>query len=318
MQIDPRLAPVLANLAGDPPDTVEALRAGELATARSIVGRLTAEVPSTVSVRDMTIPAAGTAPDAAPVPVRIYTPAAGGRPRAALLFAHGGGWASGSVEAADGHCGDLAAGADVVVVSVDYRLIPEHPFPAGLDDVWTALSWLHDHAAELGVDPTRLAIGGESAGANLAAAAAIRARDSGGPRIALQLFEVAVLDLTDTMTDSRQEILDSMPDFARSMEATRDRYLAAGADPADPRVSPLLETDVSGLPPTLLLAADVDPVRDDSIAYAARLVAAGVDARVRVFPGIVHGTETFTLLLPSAREWLRECIDALTAISPAR
>jgi acetyl esterase len=312
MQIDPLLAPVLANLPSDPPTSVEALRSGELATARAIAGRLTSEVPSDVSVRDESIPA-GSCSGGDPIPIRIYTPV-GDRARAALLFAHGGGWASGSLEAADGHCGDLAAGADVVVVSVDYRLIPEHPFPAGLDDVWTALNWLHDHAAELGVDPARLAIGGESAGANLAAVAAIRARDEGAPKLELELFEVAVLDLTATMNDSRQEIVDTMPDFARSMEATRDRYLATGADPNDPRVSPLLEKDLSGLPITLLLAADVDPVRDDSVAYAARLVSAGVSARVRVFPGIVHGTETFTLLLPSAREWLQECIDALKAI----
>ncbi|HEY4224646.1 MAG TPA: alpha/beta hydrolase [Pseudolysinimonas sp.] len=307
MQIDPLLVPVLANQPSDPPPTVEELRAAELANARAIAGRLTSEIPASVSVRDESIAAES------PIRVRIYTPA-GDRTRAALLFAHGGGWASGSVEAADGHCGDVAAGADVVVVSVEYRLIPEHPFPAGLDDVWVALNWLHDHAAELGVDPERLAIGGESAGANLAAVAAIRARDEGGPALQLELFEVAVFDLTDSMNESRQEILDTMPDFARSMEATRDRYLAAGADPHDPRVSPLLEKDLSGLPTTLLLAADVDPVRDDSVAYAARLTAAGVPARVRVFPGIVHGTESFTGLLPSAGEWLQECVDALTAI----
>jgi len=258
-------------------------------------------------VRDAAIPGE------TPIPIRIYTPD-GERLRAGLLFAHGGGWASGSIEAADGHCGDMAAGADVVVVSVDYRLIPEHPFPAGLDDVRTALTWLAAHAEELGVDVARLAIGGESAGANLAAAAAIMARDAGGPQLQLQLFEVAVLDLTDTMTESRTEVLEQMPDFAHSLEAVRDAYVAAGADPHDPRVSPLLAPDLSGLPTTLLLAAEVDPIRDDSAAYAARLTAAGVTARSRTFPGIVHGTETFTLLLPSAREWLAECVGALRAI----
>jgi acetyl esterase len=307
MQIDPLLAPVLAQLAGPPPADVSALRAGELATARRIEGTLTSRIPASVRVRDEVIPGEH------PIPIRIYTPE-GDRLRAGMLFAHGGGWASGSIEAADGHCGDMAAGADVVIVSVDYRLIPEHPFPAGLDDVSTALDWLAVHADELGVDAARLAIGGESAGANLAAAAAIGARDAGGPKLALQLFEVAVLDLTDTMTDSRREVLQQMPDFAHSLEAVRDAYVAAGADPHDPRVSPLLAPDLSGLPSTLLLAAEVDPVRDDSAAYAARLRAAGVEARSRTFAGIVHGTETFTLLLPSAREWLTECVDALRAI----
>jgi len=307
MQIDPLLAPVLAQLAGPPPVDVAALRAGELATARRIEGTLTSRVPDSVRVRDAVIPAEP------PIPIRIYTPD-GERLRAGLLFAHGGGWASGSIEAADGHCGDMAAGADVVVVSVDYRLIPEHPFPAGLDDVRSTLTWLAAHAEELGVDAARLAIGGESAGANLAAAAAIMARDAGGPQLQLQLFEVAVLDLTDTMTESRTEVLEQMPDFAHSLEAVRDAYVASGADPHDPRVSPLLAPDLSGLPTTLLLAAEVDPIRDDSAAYAARLTAAGVTARSRTFPGIVHGTETFTLLLPSAREWLAECVGALRAI----
>ena len=308
MQIDPLLGPVLAQLnSGPPPASVAELRAGELATARRIEGTLTSAVPASVRVRDAVIPGER------PIPIRIYTPE-GDHVRAGFLFAHGGGWASGSPEAADGHCGDMAAGADVVIVSVDYRLIPEHPFPAGLDDVSAALTWLAAHADELGVDAARLAIGGESAGANLAAVAAIQARDAGGPELRLQLLEVAVLDLTDTMTESRREVLEQLPDFAHSLEAVRDGYVAAGADPRDPRVSPLLTNDLSGLPPTLLLAAEVDPVRDDSAAYAKRLTDAGVTARSRTFAGIVHGTETFTLLLPSAREWLQECVDALRAV----
>ena len=308
MQIDPLLAPVLGDLAaGAPPTDIAAFRAGELATARQIEGTLTSRVPASVRVRDDVIPGEPS------IPIRIYTPE-GDHRRAGLLFAHGGGWASGSIEAADGHCGDMAAGADVVIVSVDYRLIPEHPFPAGLDDVSRALTWFAEHAAELGVDAARLAIGGESAGANLAAVAAIQARDAGGPELKLQLFEVAALDLTDAMTESRSEVLAMLPDFAHSLEAVRDAYVASGADPHDPRVSPLLTTDLSRLPTTLLLAADVDPVRDDSVAYAKRLSEAGVAARCRVFPGIVHGTETFTGLLPSAREWLTECVDALRAV----
>ena len=307
MQIDPLLLPVLSQPAGEPPANIVEFRAGELATARRIEGTLTSAVPASVRVRDAVIPGER------PIPIRIYTPE-GDRVRAGMIFAHGGGWASGSLEAADGHCGDMAAGADVVIVSVDYRLIPENPFPAGLDDVSAALTWLAAHADELGVDAARLAIGGESAGANLAAVAAIRARDAGGPELRLQLFEVAVLDLTDTMTESRREVLEQMPDFAHSLEAVRNAYVAAGADPHDPRVSPLLSKDLSRLPTTLLLAAEVDPVRDDSAAYAARLTAAGVTARSRTFAGIVHGTETFTLLLPSAREWLRECVEALRTI----
>jgi acetyl esterase len=313
MEIDAALIPVMAGLDLSPTDIATERARGE-AGARALVGTLTEPVPDSVSVRDIRIPGE------VEIPARVYTPTAttDGNPagaRGGMVFAHGGGWTTGSPNTAHEHVGAMAAGADVVIVSIDYRLVPEHPFPAGLDDTVTAIRWVAANAAELGIDPQRLAIGGESAGGNLVAAAAIQLRDAGGPPIALQLLEVPVLDLGRPDTDSRREIVERFPIFGAADVLIAERYPGPGADSADPRISPLRASDLAGLPPALLLAADVDPVRDDSVLYAARLADAGVPARVRVFPGIVHGTAGFTLLLPSAREWLDECVTALRTMS---
>ena len=306
MHVDPLLLPVLEGYSLDASDLDGARREG-LATALRIVGTLTTPVPEGVAIEDILIPGS---PD---VPARTYVPR-GQRLRAALLFVHGGGWTTGSIAEANEHCGGLAAEADVVVLSVGYRLAPEHPFPAGLDDVYAALVWLSGNAASLGVDPSRIAVGGASAGGNLAAAVALLARDAGGPAIAFQLLEVPALDLTGEASPSWAETRAYLPDFADGMRRTLEPYLSSGADPQDPYVSPLVAPDLAGLPPALLLAADVDPLRDDVKRYAERLVAAGVPAEYRVFDGIVHGTEDFTALLPSAREWQAACVAALRAL----
>ena len=313
MEIDAALIPVMAGLDLSPTDIATERARGE-AGARALVGILTEPVPDSVSVRDIRIPGE------VEIPARVYTPTATTEGnatglRGGMVFAHGGGWTTGSPNTAHEHVGAMAAGADVVIVSIDYRLVPEHPFPAGLDDTITAIRWVAANAAELGIDPQRLAIGGESAGGNLVAAAAIQLRDAGGPPIALELLEVPVLDLGRPDTDSRREIAERFPIFAAADVLIAERYPGPDADSADPRISPLKASDLTGLPPALLLAADVDPVRDDSVLYATRLSDAGVPARVRVFPGIVHGTAGFTLLLPSAREWLDECVTALRTMS---
>jgi acetyl esterase len=313
MEIDPALIPVMAGLDLSPTDIATERARGE-AGARALVGLLTEPVPDSVIVRDIRIPGE------VDIPARVYTPTAttGGNAtglRGGMVFAHGGGWTTGSPGTAHEHVGAMAASAGVVIVSIDYRLMPEHPFPAGLDDTVSAIRWVAANAVELGIDPERLAIGGESAGGNLVAAAAIQLRDAGGPTIALQLLEVPVLDLGRPDTDSRREIVERFPAFGAADVLIAERYPGPDADAADPRISPLRASDLSGLPPALLLAADVDPVRDDSVLYAARLVDAGVPTRVRVFPGIVHGTAGFTLLLPGAREWLSECVIALRTMS---
>lgn len=309
MRMDPRLVPVLARFADagteSPADPV-AERAAELADVGTLVGTLTRPVPSTVTWSDTVTD------DDVAVPIRIYTPSRPG-PRAALVYAHGGAWRTGSPATTHEHAGTLAADADVVVVSVDYRLIPEHPFPAGLDDVWHALLWTAAHADQLGIDPHRIAVGGSSAGGNLAAAVCLRARDEGGPPIALQLLEAAVLDLRRD-TPSWDEARRDLPPLAAILDDGLSRYVASGAEPADPNCSPLAAVDLHDLPPAVLLAGEADPLRDDSVRYADRLGAAGVRAALQLFPGIVHGTENFVELMPIAQDWHRTCVAALRAL----
>lgn len=309
MNIDPLLESFLAGYSFDPPASIAEERAQEVAFNRSLVGTLVNPVPTSVRIHDETI---GGPDESSPVGVRIYTPE-GDRTRAALVFAHGGGWVTGSIETAHEHCGTLAHDADTVVISVEYRLAPEHPYPAGVDDFSYAVGWVHTNAERLGIDPDRIAVGGESAGGNLAAVAALRARDQNGPHIALQLLEVPVLDLT-LSSPSYQDVEAQFPFLAEAATRTMSRYATGAVDPHDPYVSPLFVQDLSNLPPAVLLACEVDPVRDDSARYADRLTAAGVPARAQTFPGLIHGTENLTAALPAAAEWHTVCVEALRSL----
>jgi acetyl esterase len=311
MRMDPRLVPVLERFAEDtgapPPDPVTE-RAEELKEAEGLVGVLTRPVPASVGWVDTVTDGA------AAVPVRIYTPVGPGV-RTGLIYAHGGAWRTGSPATTHEHAGNLAADADAIVVSVDYRLIPEHPYPAGIDDVWEVLRWVAANAAKLGIDPARLAIGGSSAGGNLAAAVALRARDQSGPAIALQILEAAVLDL-HRVSPSWDEARRDLPPLAAMLDRGLSLYLETGADADDPYCAPLMAASFEKLPPAVLLVGEADPLRHDSVRYAEALGAAGVRADLHVFPGIVHGTENFVELMPTAMEWHRTCVAALTALAP--
>jgi acetyl esterase len=203
----------------------------------------------------------------------------------------------------------LANASGAAVVSVDYRLAPEHPFPAPLDDAETALRWLQREAAGLGVDPDRIAIAGDSAGGNLAAVVARRNRDAGGPPLRFQLLVYPVLDgALDTA---------SYRDFATGYRLTAEemaecwRGYAGDADRSDPDLSPLRATDLSGLPPALVITAAADPLRDEGEAYAAALRAAGVDAELRRIPGTVHGFWRWLAVAEVSRRTVREAGAAL-------
>jgi acetyl esterase len=220
------------------------------------------------------------------VPVRIYRPGDdGGLP--VLVWLHGGGWTLGSVESHDPITRVLANGAGCVVVSVDYRLAPEHPFPAPLDDCWAALQWVSEHAAEIGGDAARLAIGGDSAGANLAAVCALLARDAGAPAVALQVLVYPVIDHGFT-TESYRENGSGFVLEERQMRWFYDCYTRGGADPADWRISPLQAESLAGVAPALVVTAEFDPLRDEGEAYADALRAAGVPASTRRFDGMIH------------------------------
>jgi len=228
--------------------------------------------------------------DAGAVPVRIYRPSS--VPDATALpvfvFYHGGGWVIGDLETHDVQCRQVTAEAGISVVAIDYRLAPEHKFPAAVDDAWAATRWVVANAAKLGVDPSRLAVGGDSAGGNLAAVVALMARDHGAPVIKLQ---VLVYPVTDVAAESR-----SYSDFADGYMLTRDsmrwfvaHYLKTGDDASDWRVSPLRAASHRGVAPALVVTAGFDPLRDEGAAYAERLREAGVTVDYVCYGGMVHG-----------------------------
>ncbi len=237
------------------------------------------------------------------VPIRLYRPRTAGedeRPPAMLVYLHGGGWVFGSIETDDPMCRALANASGAIVASVEYRLAPEHPFPAGLDDCMAALRWLHGEAADLGSDPARMAVAGESSGANLAAAACLRARDGGGPPIRLQVLLYPVLDPSMSSTSYGAFVDD--PFLSRDeMTWYWEHYLGSSPDAAsNPLAAPARAGDLSGLPPALIVTAENDVLRDEAEAYGQRLSASGVPATVMRVDGMVHGFASMGRYLDAA------------------
>jgi acetyl esterase len=243
------------------------------------------DVDEVRSVVDRTVPGLG--PTDPEVAVRIYHPATTDDPVGILVYLHGGGWVLGSLDTHDNVARTLANAAEVVVVSVDYRLAPEHPHPAPLDDTMAVLRWVHDHAAELGA-PDVVALGGDSAGGNLAAAATLRARDEDGPPIAFQLLVYPVTDSAMDTVSYREFGTDHFL-TAAGMAWYWNAYRADPAGRAEPLCSPLRATDVTGLPPALVITASCDPLRDEGEAYAARLQTAGVATTAHRQDDTFHG-----------------------------
>jgi acetyl esterase len=221
------------------------------------------------------------------MPVRVYTPAAPG-PQPGLVYLHGGGWVLGAPEVYDAVCAPLARDVPCVVVSVDYRLAPEHRFPAAAEDCYAAVRHVAEHAAAFGIDAACLAVGGDSAGGNLSAVVSQMARERGRPRLAYQLL---VYPVTDAAMDTP-----SYRDNAEGYFLTRDlmawfwnHYAPDDAARRNPQASPLRATDFRGLPPALVITAEFDPLRDEGEAYAARLREAGVPVTLTRYDGMIHG-----------------------------
>ena len=256
--------------------------------------------------RDVAIPGSG-----GPIPARLYRSAKNGT-LPVLVFLHGGGWVVGNIDSHEAMCRHLANRAECAVLSVDYRMGPEHKFPAAVEDCFAATAWTADNAAALGVDPGRLAVGGDSAGGNLAAAVSLLARDKGAPRISCQIL---IYPATDAAMRH-----DSVARYAEGYVLTRatmrwfyEQYLRTPDDAADWRVSPLLAPDLSRLPPAYVLTAGYDPLCDEGDAYAARLAAAGVPVTHRRFPGQVHGFVTNGRVIRAAETALDEVAAAVKA-----
>src|SRR5579871_658579 len=262
-------------------------------------------VKEVARVEDRHIP--GPAGDVA---VRVYTPAGGAAPRPALVYYHGGGWVIGGIASHDGVCRALANAVPALVVSVDYRLAPEHPFPAAAEDAHAAARWVAEHAAEIGADPRRVAVGGDSSGGNLAAATALMARDRGGPGLAFQLL---VYPMTDTAMDtaSYRENADGYFLTRADMIWFFDHYLPRAADRTHPYAAPLRASDLRGLPPAAVVTAEFDPLRDEGEAYAAKLRAAGVPAKHTRYAGMIHGFFGLGAMFEQANAALADAAAAL-------
>lgn len=233
------------------------------------------------AVEDRLIP--GPAED---IPIRIYTPQGSG-PFPVLVFFHTGGWQVGNLDSQDPLCRRLTNVVGCIVVSVDYRLAPEHPFPAGLQDSFAATQWVASHAPEFQGDPSRIAVVGDSAGANFAAVIALMARDQGGPKLAFQLMMFPSTDFR-LNTPSMEEYAEGYSVTRPMMVWIRNNYLPNPEDWTNPLASPFLASDLSGLPPALIITAEYDPLRDEGEAYGKRLKEAGVSVKVSRYEGMIH------------------------------
>lgn len=248
-----------------------------------------------------------------PIPLRVFTPVppASPEPGPGIIFFHGGGFVLCSINTHDVPCRLLANATGFRVVSVDYRLAPEHKFPAGLEDCIAATDWVAANAPELGIDPRRLAVAGDSAGANLATVVAHAARDAGGrPSLAYQLLVYPVVDSAGRWK-SREDFAEGYMLETRTMDWFDEHYISSPGDRLDPRVSPLRAADLSNLPPAYLVTAGHDPLRDEGAAYAEALRRAGVPVTHIDYEGMIHGFWNMSGFLDEARASIEAAAAAL-------
>jgi acetyl esterase len=258
-------------------------------------------------VENRTIPG----PDG-PVPVRIYRPQEQpAAPMPALVYFHGGGWVICDLDSHDPTCRAITNGVGCVVVSVDYRLAPEDKFPAAAEDAYAATLWVAGNATDLGVDATRIAVGGDSAGGNLTAAVALMARDRQAPEVMFQLMIYPVTDIASMDTRSYRENGEGYFLTTAAMEWYRRQYLADLSEASHPYASPLRAADLAGLPPALVITAELDPLRDEGEAYGSRLREAGVPATTSRYDGVFHGFFALGALLDAAEQANEEAYAAL-------
>jgi acetyl esterase len=298
----------LARFAGD-----TTLAAGmSVAEARAATRRRSAAAASRAPIRMARVEELEVAGGAAPLAARHYVPEGLGEEAPLLVFFHGGGWVLGDLDTHDGICRLLAAGAGVAVLSVAYRLAPEHPFPAAVEDAFAAFAWAAANAAALGADPARIGIGGDSAGGNLAAAVSILARDGDAAMPAMQLLLYPATDAVGGQR-SRELFADGFLLTRTDTEVCESLYLPPGTDRRDPRISVLRAADLSGLPPAYVATAGFDPLRDEGEAYALRMREAGVPVVLRRHRGLIHAFASQTAISTGAAAATQEAAEALRA-----
>jgi len=294
------------DIQGAPP--IESLPIAEARQVfREAVRRMAGEPEPLACVEDLFVPG----PEG-PIPIRVYSAENGG-PRPCLVYFHGGGYVVGDLDSHDPVCRALARLSGALIIAVDYRLAPEHKFPAALEDCYAATLWVCANAAKLGADPLRIAVGGDSAGGNMAAVIAMKCRDAGGPALAFQILVYPVTNFTSFDTPSHREFAEDHFLTRTSMDYFLAQYFAKPEDTARPDASPLLVSDLTRLPPALILTAECDPLRDEGEAYAQRLEAAGVPVTCTRYPGMFHPFFSMPVLSETRRAY-RDVAAALSGI----
>jgi acetyl esterase len=310
MPLDPQLKPLVDAMAANPDaKAIQEQTPKEARDGYRALASMFGPVPDVAAVEDRTLPG-----PAREVPIRVYRPEGSG-PFGVLVFYHGGGWMIGDLDTHDRECRLLCNGAGCLVVSVDYRLAPEHPFPAAVEDAFAALQWIGQNAADLGGDPRRIAVGGDSAGGNLSAVVALLARDEGGPALCYQLLVYPAVDARAS-DDYRSRVVNAEGPFltTAAMENFTGNYLGSGADEAsreDFRMSPLLAQSHRGLPPALVVTAEFDPLRDEGEAYARALEAAQVPVSLSRYDGMPHVFFQLSPILDAGKRLIDEASAAL-------
>jgi acetyl esterase len=306
MALDPQARKVLDQIAAIGAPDLHTLPVAQARSAMEQMVGLQGAVEAVAHVEDRPLPG-----PAGPIPIRVYAPE-GPRPLPALVYFHGGGWVLGSLETHDALCRTLANAAGCALVSVDYRLAPEHPFPAAPEDAYAATRWIAENAGTIGIDAQRIAVGGDSAGGNLAAVVALLARERGGPRLVHQLL---IYPATDAACDTASH-RDNAQGYLLTTEAMAwfwNHYCPDRARRGDWRASPLRAGDLRGLPPAHVITAEFDPLRDEGEAYAARLRAAGVPVRLERYDGMIHGFVSMGAVIATGRRAIREAVAELRA-----
>jgi acetyl esterase len=302
MPLDPEAKQVLEQIAalGLPPNHLVSPAQARI----NMKSRPRAAGPEVARVEDRLIPGPGV-----DIPVRIYTPTGSG-PFPILVWFHGGGWVVGDLETADPTARHLTVGAKCVVISVDYRLAPETKFPGAADDCYAATVWAVQHATQFNGDPDKIAVGGDSAGGNLAAAVALMARDRSGPSLAFQLLVYPVTS-RDFDTSSYRH---NGEGFNLTLDAMRwywDHYLQRPEDASNPYAAPLAAENLKSLPPALVITAECDPLCDEGEAFAKRLQAAGVPTTYSRYDGMIHGFFGMNAVLDKGKQAVAEACAAL-------
>jgi acetyl esterase len=306
MALDPQARAVLDQMAEMGGKPINELSVEEARQASEALAAMQGAPEAIAGVEDRTLPG----PDAG-IPVRIYVPFGKG-PFPVLIYFHGGGWVIGDIASSDGLCRTLANASGCIVVSVGYRLAPEHPFPAAADDAYHAMLWVSENASGFGGDPSRIAVCGDSAGGNLAAVVALIARDRGKPAIRYQLLIYPVTDAACD-TPSYEENAEGYFLTKDAMQWFWKHYVQNSADRSHRYASPLRAASFEGLPPALVITAEFDPLRDEGEQYAERLRAAGTPVTLRRYNGMIHGFFAMGAVIDQGKLAIQHAAAALRA-----